>query len=107
MATEKALLTLPNTIVIGGILIAVTVWLCRAFSMPKRKRIPTLINGLAVIVFVVGFAISVGPHPSYSTGKGGIKSSGLIYSGPVWSMVLGTTIAIVLMVIAQRYAKRH
>ena len=106
MTSEKALeLALPNIIVIGGIVIAVTIWICRMLSAPQNKRIPILLNGIAFVTLVIGYAISIGPNPKYQVNYSNSRVGGIVSSGPKWGLLIGAPTALVIALIARHCAK--
>jgi hypothetical protein len=81
MITEKALVTALPGIILGVALIVIAVWLFYAFTRPRNKCIAILLNGLGVISFLIGEAITTGPNPKHY--YGGFKYAGTIASGRV------------------------
>ncbi len=105
MTIEKAIaLALPNFIVLSGIVIAVAVWLCRAFSYPRNKRISILLNGFAIISFIMGYAFFLGPNPEFHI-QDGLRGR-FIPTGSGWSLIGGILLALLLHAIARTYANK-
>lgn len=105
MTTEKALtLALPVIIIYSAIIIAFAVWIYFAFTRPRNKRIAILLNGLGVISFLAGEAISNGPNPKHY--YGGFRYARTIPSGPKWGFVAGLGLAVVLWIIAWSFARK-
>ena len=102
MTSERALeLALPSIIVALVILAAIAVWLRCALSGPRHRRVPILLNGFAVISFIVGMAITAGPNPQFHVTYS--KSGGFTASGPRWGVLLGALVAFALGWIAWHY----
>jgi hypothetical protein len=104
MTTEKALtLASPVIIIFGAIVIVIAIWLYFAFTRPRNKRIAILLNGLGVISFLVGEAITHGPNPKHYYNGSRYRT---IPSGPRWGIIVGLSLAVVLWIIARYFAKK-
>ena len=105
MITERDMVMALPGIITGMIVISVAVWLYYAFTRPKNKCIAILLNGLAIISFLVGESISNGPNPKHY--YGGFRYARVIPNGPSWGIIAGTALAAVLMLVAYYFARKR
>lgn len=102
--TEKALVTALPGIITGVAVTVIAVWLYYAFTRPRNRCIAILLNGLGMISFFVGDAITTGPNPKHY--YGGFKRAGTIATGPSWAFLAGLSLAIVLWIIAAYFRRK-
>ncbi len=85
MITERDLVPALPTIIISVVTVSIAAWLWYALTRPQKNvRIAVILNGLAVISFLIGESISVGPNPKHD--YGGFKNVRTINSGPAWGV---------------------
>jgi hypothetical protein len=105
MDVRIVIAALPN-LIFSVIVISVTIWLYRVFTVTGNERTAILLYGLAVISFVTGIVIIVGLHPKWVYAGGFRKSGGLVGSGPWWGGLFIIPLSVTLFIIANHYAKK-
>lgn len=105
MDVRIVIAALPG-LIFGVVIIALTIWLYRAFSATGNVRIAILLNGFAVISFIVGVLICTGTHPKWVYSGGFRKGGGMVGSGPWWGILFVIPLSLTLFFIANHYVKK-